>query len=73
MSIVSDLRLASALTLLEKVMNASIHLKDGLIILDSFDALTKEISSEERSKVLKSIIAIADANNNIIVFISEKP
>ncbi|MEM0442383.1 MAG: ATPase domain-containing protein [Candidatus Nitrosocaldus sp.] len=72
-SIVSDLRLASALTLLEKVMNASIHLKDGLIILDSFDALTKEISSEERSKMLKSIIAIADANNNIIVFISERP
>ncbi|MEM2923701.1 MAG: gas vesicle protein GvpD P-loop domain-containing protein, partial [Candidatus Nitrosocaldus sp.] len=72
-SIVSDLRLASALTLLEKVMNASIHLKDGLIILDSFDALTKEISSEERSKILKSMIAIADANNNNLVFISEKP
>ncbi len=72
-SIVSDLRLASALTLLEKIINSSIHLKDGLIILDSFDALTQAISSEERNKILKSIIAIADANNNMIVFISEKP
>lgn len=35
MSVVSDLRLASALTL-EKIINTS-TLKDGLIILDSFD------------------------------------
>lgn len=72
-NILSDLRLASALTLLEKVINASIRLKDGLIILDSFDTLTQAISNEERSKILKSIIAIADANNNMVVFISEKP
>lgn len=68
-----DLRLSIAEDIVNSVIQAVTKLKEPLIILDSWDALAKEINSVERLKVEKSLLAIAEANKARLVFISEEP
>ncbi len=68
-----DLRLSSADTLLNLVVNKLISNKRAFIVLDSWDALAKEIPLDERLKMEKSMLAMADANDGMLVFISEEP
>ncbi len=70
---VIDMRLSSAKSTLEVVIEALIDNRERFIILDSWDALAKECTYEERIKMEKSMVAIADANNGFIIFISEEP
>lgn len=71
-ALAADVRLGAARNIVEKVLNAC--LKDNaLIILDSWDSLAKEITYEERIKTEKAMVAIADAHNSVVLFISEEP
>ncbi|MFN4336200.1 MAG: ATPase domain-containing protein [Candidatus Nitrosocaldus sp.] len=68
-----DLRLSSADTLLKLVVSKLISSKRAFIVLDSWDALAKEIPLDERLKMEKSMLAMADANDGMLVFVSEEP
>ncbi|MEM3916362.1 MAG: ATPase domain-containing protein [Candidatus Nitrosocaldus sp.] len=68
-----DLRLSSADNLLNLVVDKLISSKRAFIVLDSWDALAKEIPMDERLKMEKSMLAVADANDGMLVFISEEP
>ncbi|MEM2923346.1 MAG: gas vesicle protein GvpD P-loop domain-containing protein [Candidatus Nitrosocaldus sp.] len=68
-----DLRLSSADNLLNFVVDKLIGSKRAFIVLDSWDALAKEIPMDERLKMEKSMLVVADANDGMLVFISEEP
>ena len=68
-----DLRLGTANNLLNLVVDKLISSKRAFIVLDSWDALAKEIPVDERLKMEKSMLAVADANDGMLVFISEEP
>ena len=68
-----DMRLSTAKSLLEVVINTIIDNKNTFIILDSWDSLAKECTYEERIKMEKSMVTIADANDGFILFIGEEP
>lgn len=68
-----DLRLGTADSLLNLVIDKLVNNKRAFIVLDSWDALAKEIPLEERMKIEKTMLSIADANNGMLVFISEEP
>ncbi|MEM1951456.1 MAG: gas vesicle protein GvpD P-loop domain-containing protein, partial [Candidatus Nitrosocaldus sp.] len=68
-----DLRLSSADNLLNFVVDKLINSRRAFLVLDSWDALAKEIPMDERLKMEKSMLAVADANDGMLVFISEEP
>ncbi len=68
-----DLRLSTADNLLNMLMDILINKRRAFIVLDSWDSLAKEIPSDERMKMEKTMLAIADANDGLLVFISEEP
>jgi KaiC/GvpD/RAD55 family RecA-like ATPase len=68
-----DMRLSTAKSLLEVVINTILDNKNVFIILDSWDSLAKESTYEERIKMEKSMVSIADTNDGFIIFISEEP
>ncbi len=70
---VTDARLGTSRAIVEKVMDFILTHKDAVIILDSWDAIAKETSMDERLKVEKSMVYMADANNSMLIFISEEP
>ncbi|RMF28727.1 MAG: hypothetical protein D6752_07135, partial [Candidatus Nitrosothermus koennekii] len=68
-----DMRLSTAKGTMENVMNALTESKNRFIILDSWDALAKETQFEERIKMEKTMVTMADANDGFLLFISEEP
>ncbi|MCS6767777.1 MAG: gas vesicle protein GvpD P-loop domain-containing protein [Candidatus Nitrosocaldus sp.] len=68
-----DLRLSTADNLLNLVVDKLVGSKRAFIVLDSWDALAKEIPLDERLKMEKSMLAVADAHDGMLVFISEEP
>jgi KaiC/GvpD/RAD55 family RecA-like ATPase len=70
---VTDARLGTSKAVVEKVMDFILAHKDAVIILDSWDAIAKETNMDERLKTEKSMVYMADANNSMLIFISEEP
>jgi len=68
-----DLRLSTADNLLNIVIDRLVNSKRAFIVLDSWDSLAKEIPLDERMKIEKTMLTIADANDGMLVFISEEP
>ncbi len=67
-----DSRLGTISTLTEHVMQAIME-RNAFIILDSWDALAKEADMNDRLKAEKTLVALADANDSFLLFISEEP
>lgn len=55
------------------ILNEVTKRKEFLIVLDTWDAIAKELDLKERLKVERSIVAMAEANKAKVVFISEDP
>jgi len=70
---VTDARLGTSKAVVEKVMDFILTHKNAVIILDSWDAIAKETDMDERLKTEKSMVYMADANNSMLIFISEEP
>ncbi len=70
---VVDARLGSARGVLERVLDFILMRGSGVVILDSWDAIAKEADKNERLKAEKSMVYMADANNGMLIFISEEP
>jgi KaiC/GvpD/RAD55 family RecA-like ATPase len=68
-----DLRLSTADNLLNILIDRLVNYKRAFIVLDSWDSLAKEIPLDERMKIEKTMLAVADANDGMLVFISEEP
>ena len=68
-----DHRMASADNIIEAVSSTAMGIKSPVIILDSWDAIAKELTESERLKAERSIAAMAEAGDAKIVFISEEP
>ena len=68
-----DLRFGSATELVKLILNEVTKRKEFLIVLDTWDAIAKELDLKERLKVERSIVAMAEANKAKVVFISEDP
>ncbi len=68
-----DLRLGSASGTMELVLDIITNKKNSLIVLDSWDSLVNHTSIEERIKMEKTMITIADTHDALIVFVSEEP
>jgi KaiC/GvpD/RAD55 family RecA-like ATPase len=68
-----DLRLATATDVIETVVNAVTKVSEPLIVLDSWDAVAKQIDPIERLKVEKSLLLISSSRKAKLVFISEEP
>ncbi|MEM0479817.1 MAG: gas vesicle protein GvpD P-loop domain-containing protein [Candidatus Nitrosocaldus sp.] len=70
---VIDLRLGSATGTVELVIDMLINKKRAFVVLDSWDALAKEIKYEDRMKMEKTMITVADTNDGFLLFVSEEP
>lgn len=70
---VVDARLGSARGILERVLDFIFMHGSSVIILDSWDAIAKESDKNERLKAEKSMVYMADANDSMLIFISEEP
>ncbi|MEM2919345.1 MAG: ATPase domain-containing protein [Candidatus Nitrosocaldus sp.] len=70
---VVDARLGSARGILERVLDFILMHGNSVIILDSWDAIAKEADRNERLKAEKSMVYMADANDGMLIFISEEP
>jgi KaiC/GvpD/RAD55 family RecA-like ATPase len=72
---VKDLRLAAPSQILELLLKAMERheTKGRLVVLDSWDAMAKEMSSVERLKAERFLLAITEGNKAKLVFISEEP
>jgi KaiC/GvpD/RAD55 family RecA-like ATPase len=70
---VTDARLGTSRAVVERVMDFILTHKNAVIILDSWDAIAKETSVDERLKAEKSMVYMADANDSMLIFISEEP
>ncbi len=68
-----DLRLGSASGTMELVLDIITNKKNTLMVLDSWDSLVNHTSIEERIKMEKTMITIADTHDALIVFVSEEP
>jgi KaiC/GvpD/RAD55 family RecA-like ATPase len=69
-----DLRMGSAPTFVEDFID-SLRGDDApaIVVLDSWDAIAKELSEPERLKAEKSLLAMADNSAARVVFVSEEP
>ena len=67
-----DLRLATPSIALAEILKA-VKSKKRLTILDSWDAIAKEMDAKDRLKIEKTIAAIIDTSKSSAVFISEEP
>ncbi|MFN4336815.1 MAG: gas vesicle protein GvpD P-loop domain-containing protein [Candidatus Nitrosocaldus sp.] len=70
---VIDLRLGSATGTVELVIDTLINKKRAFVVLDSWDALAKEIKHEDRMKMEKTMITVADTHDGFLLFVSEEP
>jgi len=68
-----DMRLGDCMVLLEKIMGAIRALKTPVMVLDTWDGIVKGMNEEERIKVEKTLIAMVDSSEAIVIFVSEEP
>jgi KaiC/GvpD/RAD55 family RecA-like ATPase len=70
-----DLRLGVAQDIIQVVLEAVTKKSPEpmMIVLDSWDSVAKEVDSVERLKIEKSLLALAEANDAKVIFISEEP
>ena len=67
-----DSRLATAVRVVQYLVQLEKRAETRLIVLDSWDAIASEIPSVERLKTEKSLLVIAEARNSKLAFISEE-
>jgi len=68
-----DLRLGSASGTMELVLDLITNNKKALIALDSWDSLVNYTKKEERIKMEKTMITVADTHDALLIFVSEDP
>jgi KaiC/GvpD/RAD55 family RecA-like ATPase len=69
-----DLRLANPSQLIKYILEVTEQAgKEQVIVLDSWDAVAKEMTAVERLRVEKTIVAITEGGRSKIVFVSEEP
>jgi len=68
-----DLRFGRTEEIVKCILEEIIKLSNPLIILDSWDALAKELDLRERLRAEKTLVAIAESNKAKLLFISEEP
>ncbi len=68
-----DLRLGTVSDIVSKVIEAAHRLRLPLIVLDSLDALTRELDEKERLRVEKTLAAIVESSDSTLVIVSENP
>ena len=70
-----DLRLGTSSTVIEEMTRLlrSGQAKPSVIVVDTWDALAKELEEKERLKAEKTLMALADSSRARIVFVSEEP
>ncbi|MDJ0269631.1 MAG: hypothetical protein NXY59_03605 [Aigarchaeota archaeon] len=68
-----DLRLGTVSDIVSKVIEAVHRLRLPLIVLDSLDALTRELDEKERLRVEKTLAAIVESSDSTLVIVSENP
>jgi KaiC/GvpD/RAD55 family RecA-like ATPase len=68
-----DLRLAGATGVLQLVFQRMMDAHGGLIVLDSWDSIAKELDAVERIKSEKSMVVGIQTSDSKLVFISEEP
>jgi KaiC/GvpD/RAD55 family RecA-like ATPase len=72
-----DVRLSSANSFLEEILLAikpkGRKANPPVVVLDTWDGIAKEMSTQERLKAEKTLIALADSSKTRMVFVSEEP
>ncbi len=68
-----DLRLGSASGTMELVLDIITNKKKALIVLDSWDSLVNYAKKEERIKMEKTMVTVADTHDALLIFVSEEP
>ncbi len=68
-----DLRLGSASGTMELVLDLITNNKKALIVLDSWDSLVNYAKRDERIKMEKTMITVADTHDALLIFVSEDP
>lgn len=68
-----DVRLGTMPIAMESILESISKMKQPLVVLDSWDTISKEVDPVERMKAEKTLIALAEANKARLVFISEDP
>ena len=70
---VKDFRLSSAGMLVDEILSYLIEMPERIIVLDSWDAVSKELDEIERLKVEKSLVAMVESKPKAkLVFVSEE-
>jgi len=69
---IEDVRLSSVQYLIGKVSKALNEIKEGFVVLDSWDAFANELDYLERLKTEKAVISMVDAAGSRLIFISEQ-
>lgn len=66
-----DARLGTSTDIVEIVLKGAHKLRCPLIVLDSWDALAKELDEKERLKAEKALVAMVETSDAKVVFVGE--
>ncbi|RLG51494.1 MAG: hypothetical protein DRO00_07145, partial [Thermoproteota archaeon] len=69
---IEDVRLSSIQYLIGQVSKALKEIKEGFVVLDSWDAFANELDNLQRLKTEKALISMVDAVRSRLIFISEQ-
>ncbi len=69
---IEDVRLSSIQYLIGQVSKALKEIKEGFVVLDSWDAFANELDNLQRLKTEKALISMVDAARSRLIFISEQ-
>lgn len=68
-----DFRLANSENVVQHVIEAERKSPNGLVVIDSWDSIGKELDRTERLKVEKTLVSLAQSSDSKLVFVSERP
>lgn len=68
-----DLRLGSASGTMELVLDIITNRKKALIVFDSWDSLVNYTRKDERVKMERTMVTVADTHDAFLIFVSEEP
>jgi KaiC/GvpD/RAD55 family RecA-like ATPase len=69
-----DLRLANPTQLIKYILEVTEQVrKEQLVVVDSWDAMAKEMSAAERLRTERTLVAITEGGRAKLVFVSEEP
>jgi len=72
-----DIRMGTSSSIIDELTRAIFPkkgaAKPSVIVLDTWDALAKEMDDKERLKAEKMVIALADSSRTRMIFVSEEP